>query len=77
MSDHTELTDMELDEISLVTRGANQHAKVVLFKADKQAECSTNHKRMKPGNECKECGYIAKSLIVRKPIVTVADLTHG
>lgn len=28
------LTDMEYDEVSLVTRGANQDAKVVLFKSD-------------------------------------------
>jgi hypothetical protein len=60
--EESELTDMELDEISLVTRGANQHAKVVLYKGDKQGGCSTNHMRMKSGNECKECGYVKKNM---------------
>jgi hypothetical protein len=34
------LTDMEFDEISLVTRPANQLSKVVLFKSDEQQEQS-------------------------------------
>ena len=65
MNEHTELTDMELDEISLVSRGANQHAKVVLYKGtggDRQADCSVNHNRMNPGNTCKECGYVKKAM---------------
>ena len=33
-----ELTDMEIDEISLVDRPANAHAKVVITKRDEEAE---------------------------------------
>lgn len=36
------LTDMEFDEISLVTRPANQLSKVVLFKSDTEQESMTN-----------------------------------
>ena len=44
---------MEFDEVSLVTRGANQLAKVVLFKAD---GCSCDKPMGKKGKACKECG---------------------
>ena len=57
----TAVEGMILDEISLVTRPANQYADVVIHKADRQAGCGKNHRRMKPGNECPDCGYIAKA----------------
>lgn len=37
MPDKTQLSDVELDEVSLVDSGANQKAKVVLFKRDEPA----------------------------------------
>lgn len=51
--DGYELTDMSFDEVSLVRRGANQHAEVVLWKSD--GGC--HHKRMKKGmKSCPDCG---------------------
>lgn len=90
MTDPTYLSDMELDEISLVTRGANPEARVLLYKSDvdkgtggdRQAKCSKNHNRMNPGNTCKECGYVKKSAPVmrpfkRQPILIADEIAKG
>ena len=55
------LSDMVYDEVSLVTRGANQDSVVVLFKADVDESelskrCNTNHAGLKKGEACKDCG---------------------
>ncbi len=46
MTTANQLTDMEFDEISLVTRPANQLSKVVLFKSDTDGESMSNEQEI-------------------------------
>lgn len=55
MAEAYELTDMSFDEVSLVKRGANQESKVVLWKSDDVSK-SCDHKGLKKGQKCPECG---------------------
>lgn len=62
----TRLTDMTVDEVSFVKRGANQDAHIVLFKG-----CS--HDTMEDGDEeCPECGLAAD--MVKKAAPSATDV---
>lgn len=57
------LSDMEYDEVSLVPRGANQGAKVVLFKSDAleeiEKQCQSDHRSLKKRERCPECAMVS------------------
>lgn len=66
MPEGNRLSDMQFDEVSLVTRGANQDAKVVLFKADTTSDdedlsksCETDHRGLKKRERCPDCGMVS------------------
>lgn len=67
------LSGMEYDEISLVTRGANQKAKIVLFKSD----CPADHSSMKAGETCPTCGHKVGSKVRKGVVGRLAGLIKG
>jgi hypothetical protein len=77
------LSDMDFDEVSLVTRGANQDAKVVLFKGDDDIEkqCMDDHRKLKKRERCSTCGMVSTGKMgkMRKASVIdkIADVIAG
>lgn len=70
LTEGNRLSDMAFDEVSLVTRGANQDAKVVLFKGDLEDDgsnggddlskgCQTDHRGLKKRERCPDCGMVS------------------
>lgn len=63
MPEGNRLSDMEYDEVSLVPRGANQGAKVVLFKSDAleeiEKQCQSDHRSLKKRERCPECAMVS------------------
>lgn len=55
-----DLSDMEYDEISLVTRGGNQEADVLIFKSAGGKDCEEGHSQLGDGEKCEFCDYTGK-----------------
>lgn len=63
------LTNMEFDEISLVTRPANQLSKVVLFKSDTNTENGMTDEQTEDTNDISKMGYGKKSMKKMPPMM--------
>jgi len=78
-----DLSDMEYDEISLVTRGGNQEADVLIFKSAGGKDCEEGHSQLGDGEKCEFCDYTGKKKVkksepfVVKPVPVPARIEKG
>lgn len=76
----TSCHDMELDEISLVTRGANQTADVLISKGSKKMKsaCNADHTKLGDGQKCRFCDVEGKHAHAKvKKVHTVESVRSG
>src|SRR6185503_8761524 len=72
------ITELDMDEVSFVDRGANQHAPVVLFKRygkeghPKPAELEEDKKKKKPKGEKLEVPWDEKKDMAKKRLETLS-----